>query len=180
MRRPARAWSGGTIVALSAAVGVLVGPRSIARVELPRLEPLFGLETIPREALGAAWSARALWPADLQAGALERLLAVVAVLFLTAAAVATLNAVILLAESAASRRTELEVRSAMGESPMVLARMMVGELRTRLTGGTALGLLLGLASPSSERSSWLCSRTPPACARPARRPMPASGCCCWA
>ena len=154
MRRPAHVWSGGTLFALSATVGVLVGLRSIAHVELPRLEPLLGLDAIPREALGVAWSARALWPADLQAGALERLLVGVAVLFLTAALVATLNAVILLAESAASRRAELAVRSAMGASPIVLARMMVGELRTLLTGGAALGLLLGLFGGGLARALW--------------------------
>jgi hypothetical protein len=149
-----RAWSGGALVAVSASVGLLAGMRAAIRVDLPGLQPLLELDGIPREGLGIAWSARALWPADIQASALERLLVVLCALALSAVLVATLNALILLAESAANRRAELAVRSAVGATPGVIARMLRLELRPLLTAGAALGLLAGLAGGGAARALW--------------------------
>jgi hypothetical protein len=149
-----RAWSGGALVAVSASVGLLAGMRAAIRVDLPGLHPLLELDGIPREGLGIAWSARALWPADIQASALERLLVVLCALALSAVLVATLNALILLAESAANRRAELAVRSAVGATPAVIARMLRLELRPLLTAGAALGLLAGLAGGGAARALW--------------------------
>jgi putative ABC transport system permease protein len=146
--------SRGALVALAAATGILVGLRAIVHVELPRLVPLLGLEPIPREGLGVAWSELASWPADLQAAALERLILVVTVLFLCAALVATLNGVIVLAESAAGRRGELAVRSALGASPVRLTIMMLRELRTLLLGGLGVGIVGGVAAGSAARALW--------------------------
>jgi hypothetical protein len=149
-----RAWSGGALVAVSASVGLLAGMRAAIRVDLPGIQPLLELDGIPREGLGIAWSARTLWPADIQASALERLLVVLCALALSAVLVATLNALILLAESAANRRAELAVRSAVGASPAVISRMLRLELRPLLTAGAALGLLAGLAGGGAARALW--------------------------
>ena len=126
-------------------VCLLIGLRSINQVTLPRFRTLLAIDSIPREGLGTAWSVRALWPADIQAAALGRLGGLIAALVLVAAAVATLNAIILLAESSASRRSELAVRTAMGATPAKLVGMLLGDLRTLVFTGLSLGLILARA-----------------------------------
>lgn len=153
-----RSWSGGVLVALSAAIGILCGVRAIARLELPRTVSLLGLEPLPREGLGVAWTQRALWPADLQALALERLIGVTAALFVAAAVIGTLNVVILLAESASERRSELAVRSAVGASPMQLVRLLLRSLRALMLGGLSLGLVAGVGAGAVGRALWPAAR----------------------
>ena len=109
--------TGGTLASLAAAAGLLVGLRTIASYELPRPASLLGIEPMAREGLGVLWSVRAMWPVEFQAAALERLIGLLAALVLAAIAIATLNAVILLAENAADRRQELAIRSALGANP---------------------------------------------------------------
>jgi len=147
-------WLGGIPVALAAAVGLLIGVRAVLSFELPRPRPLLGLEHLPRESLGVRWSGRALWPVDLQAAALEGLVSLLAGLALAALAIATLNALILLAESAANRRGELAVRVAVGATPRALAAMLLGELRRLVVVGLTLGGLLGLAAGGAARAAW--------------------------
>lgn len=144
----------GVLVSVAAAAGLLVGLRAIVHVELPRLRPLLSLADMPREAMGVAWSARALWPADLQREGLERMTVALAALVLSAALVATLNALILLAESAAQRRVELAVRSALGASPATLGREMARRIRALLGGGLGLGLVLGVCAGGLARALW--------------------------
>lgn len=146
--------NGGTLAAVAVSTGLLVGLRSIVFVELPRLQTLIGVDTLPREGLGVRWTSRALWPSDFQLAGLERLMEVVAVLVLAAALVGTLNAVILLAESAANRGRELAVRSAVGATPRVLASGMFRELRTLVLTGLTLGTLLGIAGGGLARLLW--------------------------
>lgn len=141
-------------MALTAGVGLLVGLRSIARLELPGVRSLLALRSVPREGIGVSWSSRALWPAEVQAAALERLVGFFAVLVLASTAVATLNAIILLAESSASRRGELAVRAAVGATPLRLVAMLLAELRTLCAAGVALGLILGLAVGAGARVAW--------------------------
>ncbi|MCH7533725.1 MAG: ABC transporter permease [Gemmatimonadetes bacterium] len=146
--------TGGTLASLAAAAGLLVGLRTIASYELPRPAILLGIEPMAREGLGVLWSHRASWPAEFQAVALERLVGLLAALVLATIAVATLNAVILLAENAADRRQELAIRSAMGASPWRLVRMLLGELRTLALAGASLGLVLGLTLGGALRAAW--------------------------
>lgn len=145
---------GSASVALAAATGLMVGLRSIVHVELPRLHSLIGIDAIPREGLGIAWTSRAVWPADLQLAGLDRLVVVVAAIVLAAALVGTLNAVMLLAEAAASRGRELAVRGALGATPTVLASEMIGAIRTLLITGVALGTVLGIAAGGLARLLW--------------------------
>ena len=146
--------TGGALASLAAAAGLLVGLRTIASYELPRPESLLGIEPMAREGLGVLWSHRASWPAEFQAMALERLVGLLAALVLAAIAVATLNAVILLAENAADRRQELAIRSAVGATPWSLVRMLLAELRTLALAGASLGLVLGLALGGALRVAW--------------------------
>ncbi len=148
------AWGRGALVAVSSAVGLVVGLRSIARVDLPGIESLLVIQPLAREGLGVAWSVRALWPAEMQAAAVERLVGLVVALGLSAVAVATLNATILLVESSASRAGELTVRAAIGATPARLVAMLLAELRTLLAAGLALGLVLGLSAGGAARAAW--------------------------
>jgi hypothetical protein len=152
--RARRRWYDGAPVAVAAAVGLLIGVRAVLTFQLPRPRALVRLEHIPRESLGLRWSERALWPADLQAAALDGLVTLVAGLALAALAIATLNALILLAESAANRRAELAVRIAVGATPTALAGMLLRELRPLLATGLALGGVLGLAAGGTARAAW--------------------------
>lgn len=146
--------TGETLASLAAAAGLLVGLRTIASYELPRPASLLGVEPMAREGLGVLWSTRAMWPAEFQAAALERLMGLLAALVLAAIAVATLNAVILLAENAANRKQELAIRSALGADPRSLVRMLLAELRTLALAGVSLGLVLGLALGGAARAGW--------------------------
>ncbi|HKJ02719.1 MAG TPA: ABC transporter permease, partial [Longimicrobiales bacterium] len=145
---------GGPLVALSSAVGALVGLRSVVALELPGFRGLLGLPTLPRETLGISWSGRALWPAQIQGAALERLTGLVAALFLAAAGVALLNTLILLFEAGASRRREIAVRAAVGEGPWPVVRRLVSDVRRLVASGLVLGLLLGLAWGGALRGAW--------------------------
>lgn len=147
-------WSRGSFVALAAAVGLVVGIRSIARVELPGIDGLLAVRPLSREGLGVGWSSQALWPAEIQTAALQQLVGLIVVLSLAAAAVATLNAIILLVESSASRTGELAVRAAVGATPRGVVVMLLGELRTLVLAGLALGLVLGLAMGGAARAVW--------------------------
>ena len=146
--------TGGVGASLAAATGLLVGLRTIASFDLPRPSSLLGVEPIARESLGVLWSMRAIWPAELQAAALDSLVGLVMALVLAAVGVATLNAFILLAEAAASRRSELAVRSALGAGPGTLLRMLLAELRTLFAASVALGLVFGLAAGGTARALW--------------------------
>ena len=74
--------AGGALVSFAAAVGILVGTRSVVAVELPGVRSLLRLGGVPREHLGLDWSPRALWPVELQDAAVERLAGLLAALFL--------------------------------------------------------------------------------------------------
>ena len=154
MTHDRRVPTGGTLASLAAAAGLLVGLRTIASYELPRPASLLGIEPMAREGLGVLWSVRAMWPAEFQAAALERLMGLLVALMLAAIAVATLNAVILLAENAADRRQELAIRSALGANPWSLVRMLLAELRTLALAGASLGLVLGLTLGGALRAAW--------------------------
>lgn len=154
MTHSRRTSTGGTLASLAAAAGLLVGLRTIASYELPRPVSLLGIEPMAREGLGLVWSVRAVWPAEFQAAALERLIGLLVALVLAAIAVATLNAVILLAENAAHRKQELAIRSAVGADPWSLVRMLLAELRTLGFAGLSLGLVLGLALGGAVRAGW--------------------------
>lgn len=148
-----RRW-GGTVVALAAAVGSVVGLRSVVAVELPGIRNLLGLPSLPREAFGIHWSVRAAWPAQIQEAALGRLTGLLAALFLAAAGVALLNTLVLLFEAGASRRREVAVRAALGEGPSVLARRLLADVRRLVVTGLVLGLLLGLVWGGALRAAW--------------------------
>ena len=152
-RTGARGW-GGTVVALAAAVGAVVGLRSVVAVELPGIRNLLGLPSLPQEAFGIHWSARALWPGQIQEAALGRLTGLLAALFLAAAGVALLNTLILLFEAGSSRRREVAVRAALGEGPAALVRRLLADVRRLLVTGLVLGLLLGLAWGGALRGAW--------------------------
>ena len=154
MNRRRSDWTRGALVSLMAAVGLLVGLRSIVLFELPGLADLLGLALLPREGLGVDWSPRAVWGADVQIAGLRRLLGVVAALFLAGVAVAVLNATVLLAESSSARRQELAVRGALGAAPSRLVGMLLREVRTLLAASLTLGVLLGLAAGGAIRSAW--------------------------
>jgi hypothetical protein len=145
---------GGAVVALSAGIGVLVGLRSVVAVELAGFRSLLRLAPIPHEDMAVLWSRRALWPAEIQETALERLAGLVAALLLAAAAVATLNALILLFEAGASRRREVAIRSAVGAPPRTILTLLFGHVRTVLAAGAGLGILLGLLLGGAMRASW--------------------------
>ena len=149
-----RAQTGGILVSLAAAAGLLVGLRAVVSFELPRPATLLGIEPMAREGLGVLWSVRASWPADFQAPALERLVGLLTALVLAAIAVATLNALISLAENAAARKQELAIRSAMGASPWCLVKMLLAELRTLALAGASLGLVLGMTLGGALRAAW--------------------------
>jgi len=139
---------------VAAATGLLVGVRSIINLELPRPSTLLGLEPMAREGIAIAWSTRAIWPAELQAGAIDRLVGLVAALALAAVAVAALNAWILLAEASAARKAELTVRAALGASPGTIVRNLLGELRTLGMAGFVLGVVLGVSAGAAVRAAW--------------------------
>ena len=147
-------WPAGALVAVASALGLLVGLRSIAALHGFDFTSLLGVEPFASERLGLEWSDRAVGPVDLQRAALDSLLGIVAALFLAAVAVATLNALILLAESAAGRRSELAVRSAVGGTPLGLAAMLLAELRTLTVGALGLGLVGGMSVGAAMRAVW--------------------------
>lgn len=150
----------GALVAAAAAVGLLTGLRAIAGIELPGVVTLLDITTLPRESFGIEWTARASWPADAQQLGLQRLVVTVGALVLSAALVATLNALVLLAEGSAARRSELSVRSAIGATPLRLATQLLGEVRTLLVAAGGLGLLSGLLGGAVLRLTWPGIRLP--------------------
>jgi hypothetical protein len=145
---------GGAVVALSAGAGALVGLRSVVVAELPGFRSLLRLTPIPPEDVAVLWSRRALWPVQIQETALERLAGLVAALLLAAAAVATLNALLLLFEAGASRRREVAIRSALGAPPRTIVALLFRQVRTVLAAGGGLGILMGLALGGAVRASW--------------------------
>ncbi len=149
-----RRWPRGALVGIAAATGLLVGLRAIAGLDGLHFVTFLEVQGFPLEGLGIEWSKRAIWPLDLQAHATVKLVATVASLFLAAVAVGTLNAVILLSEGAASRRSEFAVRSAVGGPPLALVRMLLLELRTLVLAGLALGVLAGVTGAVAVRSAW--------------------------
>ncbi len=159
--RQGMAGLGGVVVALSTGVGVLVGLRAVVAMELPGFRSLLRLAPIPREDLAVLWSRRALWPAEIQEAALGRVAGLVAALLLAAAAVATLNALILLFESGASRRREVAIRSAVGAPPRAIVTLLFRHVRTVLATGTGLGILLGLFIGGAVRATWPGELDPP-------------------
>jgi putative ABC transport system permease protein len=144
----------GVLTNLVAAVGMLIGLRAIVTIELPRPSALLGLEPLAREGLSVAWSSRAVWPADLQLAAVDRLVGLIAALALVGVGVAALNAWILLAESTAARRRDLTVRAAIGVSPRRMVSDLVGEIRTVLVAALGLGLVTGLGAGAAARAFW--------------------------
>jgi putative ABC transport system permease protein len=86
--------------------------------------------------------------------ALERLVGLVAALLMAAAAVATMNALILLFEAGASRRREVAIRGAVGATPRTVVILLFRRVRTVLATGAGLGILLGLLIGSAVRTSW--------------------------
>jgi hypothetical protein len=142
------------LVSLAAAAGLVVGARSIAALELPGLRSLLRLEVIPREPMGLPWTARVVWPDQLQSGALDRTAAMVVGLVLAAAAVALLNALVLLVEAGASRRREVAVRAALGAGPRALLGLLFADVRRLVASALALGLLLGMALAGVLRATW--------------------------
>jgi len=149
-----RRWTRGVLVGVAAGIGLLVGLRAIAGLDGLHFVTFLEVQGFPLESLGIEWSKRAVWPAELQSHAATGLIATVATLFLAASAVGTLNAVILLAEGAAGRRSEFAVRSAVGATPRELARMLLRELRTLAVAGTAMGILAGITGGLAVRAAW--------------------------
>jgi cell division protein FtsX len=145
---------GGATVALSAAAGLLVGLRSVVALGAAGVRPLLSLPPIPREGMGITWTPAVVWPAQLQHVALVRMAAVILGLFLAAAAVAVLNALVLLAEAGASRRREVAVRSALGAPPGTLLGVFLADVGWLLALSLVLGLLLGLTAGGALRGLW--------------------------
>ncbi|MDA0329582.1 MAG: ABC transporter permease [Gemmatimonadetes bacterium] len=146
--------SGGVLVALVAAVGLLVGLRSIAALDGFGFLSLLDVESLPREGLGLEWSSRAIWPVEFQSAAILRLVGSLAWLFLAGSTIAALNALILVAEAASARRRDLALRSALGATPLALARMLLAELRTLFATSAVLGLLVGMMMGAAGRATW--------------------------
>ena len=145
---------GSALVAVAAAAGLLVALRAVVELDLDGVTALLRVETTPREAFGISWSDRARWPADAQLAAWSSLVRTVATLFLACVAVATLNAVVLLAEASSSRRPELAVRAALGADRRALALRLLAELRTLVLTGLGAGLVAGLAGGTAARLAW--------------------------
>lgn len=145
---------GGALVALSSVAGMLIGARSIASVELPGVRSLLSVPPVPSVDLGVEWSHSAVWPAQLQDAALERMAGILLTLLLAAVAVAVLNALVLLAEAGASRRREMAVRAALGANPRRLLRHMVRDIRVLFMASLGLGMVLGVALGGALRASW--------------------------
>jgi hypothetical protein len=154
MRTRGLAAAGVALVSLAASAGLVVGARSMAALELPGMRSLLRLEVMPREAMGLAWTPRVVWPDQLQSGALDRLAAMVVGLVLAAAAVALLNALVLLLDAGASRRREVAVRAALGATPRGLLALLFADVRRVAFSALALGLLLGLALAGLLRATW--------------------------
>jgi hypothetical protein len=146
--------AGGALVSLAAAAGILVGTRSVVALEVPGVRSLLRLDPMPRESLGLPWSSRVVWPVELQEAAVERMAGLLAALFLAAASVALLNAVVLLFEAGAARRREMAVRAAVGAGPGALLSLLGRQVRALLVTGLCLGLLLGLAFGGVLRATW--------------------------
>ncbi|MEJ2203600.1 MAG: ABC transporter permease [Gemmatimonadota bacterium] len=144
----------GTVASLVAVVGIGVGTRAMMALELPGFEVLLRLPPLPRATFGILWSPRARWPDELQAAAVDRLVALGVALLLAAALVALLNALVRLAEGAFSRRPELLLRTAVGATPLGLARLLLADLRRLTAVAFTLGLLTGMALGGILRATW--------------------------
>lgn len=145
---------GGVVLGLAATTGLVVGMRAVVAVDATGLGRLIRLPEIPRETFGVAWSARAVWPVELQTAGLERLAALIVALFLAAAAVSLLNALVLLFEAGTARWRETVVRAALGAGPWHLTRRLLRDVRVLIASGVALGVLLGIASGAALRLTW--------------------------
>ncbi len=145
---------GGAFLSLSAATGLLAGLAAVMSIDRSGPSGLLRLPDIPRETMGMVWSDRAVWPVDLQTAALERFATLVAALFLAAASVALLNALVLLFEAGSARWREVSVRAALGATPRGLIALLLQDLRVLLVGGASTGLLLGLTTGSALRLTW--------------------------
>lgn len=147
-------WLGGVTLGLAATTGLVVGMNGVVAVEVGGLARSIRLPAIPRETLEIAWSARAIWPADLQEAGLERLAALITALFLAAASVALLNVLVLLFEAGTARWRETVVRAALGAGPWTLSRALLRDVRTLVASGLGLGVLLGLTTGAVLRLTW--------------------------
>lgn len=154
VRTRGMAASGVALVSLAAAIGLVVGSRSVAALELPGLRSLLRLEAIAREPMSLSWTTRVVWPDQLQGAALDRMAGMVVGLLLAAAAVALLNALVLLLDAGASRRREIAVRASLGAPPRTLVGLLFGDVRRLVTTALALGLLLGMAGAGALRATW--------------------------
>lgn len=146
--------AGGALVSFAAAVGLVVGVRSVVALELPRWRPLLGVTPLPRDPLGLTWSPRAVWPGEVQEMALERMAGLLAALLLAGASVALVNALVLLVEAGSARRRELAVRAAVGAGPGALLFLLLRQVRALLLSGLVLGLLLGMVVGGVLRGAW--------------------------
>ena len=153
-RRRGLAAAGVAMVSLAASVGLVVGARSIAALELPGLRSLLRVEPLARDPMGLPWTSRVLWPDQLQGAALDRMAGMVVGLLLAAAAVALLNALVLLVDAGASRRREVAVRAAVGAGPRALLGLLFADVRRLVASALALGLLLGMAAAGTLRATW--------------------------
>lgn len=141
-------------VSVACAVGFVTGARAIMAVDLPGIAPLLVLEALPRETFGVGWTELARWPDQARASSAARLVRTLGALILAAGMVAALNGAIVLAEAAGARRREVAIRHALGAGPVPLARRLLGEIRTLLASGIALGLVAGSAGGLALRASW--------------------------
>lgn len=146
--------SGALLISFAAALGAVVGARAVVAVDLPGTRSLLGLPSVPRESLGVVWSPGAVWPHEIQAGALERMAGTLATLFLAVAAVALLNTLVLLVEAGAARRRDLAIRAAVGAGPRVLLSVLARQMWAVVAAAWALGLLLGMGVGGGVRASW--------------------------
>ncbi|HSM61520.1 MAG TPA: ABC transporter permease, partial [Longimicrobiales bacterium] len=144
----------GAFASVAALVGLLIGIRAVVDPGRDGVRALLGLPDIPRDRIGVLWSDSALWPGDAQAGALERLGALLASLLLAAAVVALVGSLLHLFEAGASRRRELALRAAVGAGPRALLLHAARSLRTLALAGGALGILLGLSAGALLRGLW--------------------------
>jgi hypothetical protein len=141
-------------VAISTALGILIGVRAVVSVTAGGVRSLLGLAPLPRVTFGVRWSDAAVWPDSIQAHALTRMAGALLVLALAASSVAILNAIVLLAEAGASRRREMALRAALGGSPRVLVARLLADVRVLFAGGFVLGILLGLTAGGALRVTW--------------------------
>lgn len=146
------AWNAG--LGLAAAIGLVVGVRSIAAWTATGPEGLLRLTPLRVHDLGITWSDSAVLPPELQSGALEALVGTVAALALACAALGLLNTVIVLADAASARTGADAVRLAIGASPSRLAAETLRRMRTLALAAGSAGLLSGAVVGLTLRAAW--------------------------